>query len=100
MTKKGRPVKETPVSTPEDLVLPAETSAAVETHVQNQAQLNDTAYGVTKLPTGQHVLVRIRYDAVSGLVGTPELDIVRGDDRMDAEERLKIVLADELLQWG
>lgn len=97
MAKKGRPVKETPVTTDANLAVPSEQVAAQE---QPVAQLNDVAYGVTKLPTGQHVLVRIKYDAVSGQVGTPELDIVLGGDRMDAEEKMKIAIADELLEWG
>lgn len=93
MAKKGRPVKETPVAA--DASLPSEV-----VQEKPRATLTDVAYGVTKLPTGQHVVVRIKYDAVSGEVGTPELDIVLGGDRMDAEERMKIAVAEELLQWG
>lgn len=97
MAKKGRPVKETPVTTDANLEVPNEQVAPQE---KPAPKMDDTAYGVTKLPTGQHVLVRIKYDAVSGQVGVPELDIVLGGDRMDAEERMKIAIADELLEWG
>lgn len=87
--KKGRPVKETPNT----VVLPEITEVKAKT-----VEMNDVAFGLTTLETGQQVVVRIRYNAVSGNTGTPEIQVV-GTDRMDAEERLKVALANELLRY-
>lgn len=90
--KQGRPLKEAPSNSAELSVVPESEEVVAET-----PRLNDTAYGLTKLPGGQRVIVRIKYDAVSGLTNPPEISIV-GDDLADAEERLKITLAQELFR--
>lgn len=88
--KKGRPIKENP-----NVVSQEPLAASVP--VIPESKLMGVAYGLTTLPTGQQVLVRIKYDAISGKTGVPELTVV-GTDRMDAEERLKIILSQELLR--
>lgn len=89
--KKGRPLKETPNS-PDALAPLAE-----ELEVPQFNALKDTAFGLAKLPSGQYALVRIKYDAVSGRTIEPEVTVL-STDWFDAEERLKIALANELLR--
>ena len=93
--KSGRPLKRDP-NVPS---VPSETSAIEEQVVVTpKAQMKDVAYGITTLPNNTQVLVRIKYDAISGHTDVPEISVV-GTDRMDAEERLKVVLAQELLRY-
>ncbi len=41
----------------------------------SDAVLSDTAFGLTKLPDGKNVLVKIKYNALTGSVGVPEIKI-------------------------
>lgn len=91
--KKGRPVKaELPETNLDEL-----TDNIGNSVVSQPSNLGDTAYGLATLASGQQVLVRIKYNPVSGDTGAPEITVV-GTDRFDAEERLKIVLSQELLR--
>lgn len=101
--KKGRPIKENP-NLVKEKDSDAEAEGLASTYVGTnhpiypvESKLSETAYGLTKISSGQQVLVRIKYDAISGKTGVPELTVV-GTDRMDAEERLKIILSQELLR--
>lgn len=92
--KKGRPLKEAPSNN--DALAPL--AGEVESEAPQFSALQDTAYGLSKLPNGQYALVRIKYDAVSGRMIEPEVSLV-GEDLYEAEERLRIVLSSELFRW-
>lgn len=46
--------------------------------------LTDTAFGLAKLPDGKNVLVKIKYNPITGGVGTPEISIT-SDNMGNAE---------------
>lgn len=53
----------------------------------NIGALTDTAFGVSKLPNGQSVVVRIKYNPLTGDVGTPELKLSK--DMIEAEYEMR-----------
>lgn len=67
--KKGRPVKEDPNKDYDPAVINA---------------LEDTAIGLSKLDNGKYAIVKIKYNAISGEVGVPQLKLIHGDSS-DAE---------------
>lgn len=50
--------------------------------------LTDTAFGLARLPDGQNVIVKIRYNPLTGDVGTPELEVKPGP-MTDAEYEMR-----------
>jgi len=54
----------------------------------NLGALTDTAFGLSKLPNGQNVIVKIQYNPLTGDVGTPELQVQSGS-MTDAEYEMR-----------
>lgn len=50
--------------------------------------LTDTAFGLARLPNGQNVIVKIKYNPLTGDVGTPELQVHSGS-MTDAEYEMR-----------
>lgn len=50
--------------------------------------LTDTAFGLAKLPNGQNLVVKVKYNPLTGHVGTPELQVISGTT-IDAEYELR-----------
>lgn len=44
----------------------------------SNAVLSDTAFGLTRLADGKNVVVKIKYNPLTGGVGTPEIEVVSG----------------------
>lgn len=71
--KTGRPRKEDPNANYNPVTIGA---------------LTDTAFGLARLPSGQNVVVKIRYNPLTGDVGTPELQVHSGS-MTDAEYEMR-----------
>ena len=75
--KKGAPRKPDPNLTP--------------VQQKPSAGLTNTAFGLAKLQDGKNVIVKIKYNPLSGEVGTPELNIVEGQMHLAEEQFREIV---------